>query len=436
LGLSGTGVAEESYLPRLEGVLNASYGSPPAAPGSGSFATGLVVPVVRPGVEARAVARRFVETLEADSGHQPRLEALERHVPGLLPSIESMFTKDHFEKRDAGVAAAYFFIACYETVSGTVLNEPSSDAAARTIAAASAARWRDSYNQLPDGQKEITYERLLIVPSLLMSMSINFRGANDSGNLRSIRRATAEVFKAVFGDEVTAITVDPISGRIRRLSQAEALNRTRALSASQESSDSLVAPRPLEARVLIMYRVPLMIEPSPLNELFLFPNGIAVDAVPKEPVADFSLNGLRRVLGPASFGTWHQSGGRLTLTFRGKAVSYVKDPNTGGWADPHLRKSFRDPGYWYTYFPVIPVTRSGLLEERRPDSPRLSRRSHSDGCCRQGGRYGDQGRRHLREVRAELCVGHDCQPRPCLSSRGGRRGRTEAQELHGRQMAT
>ncbi len=334
-------------LPDLSGISGAISGAV-APKGPGTFSSGLKVPSVDPGATAKGIGRRFRTSVEAKTGKNPGLQALEDAMPDSLAKMEAEFARLGYAKRDFGVAMGYFFVTSYETATGQTVPQAASLAAARTVAKATAARFGPRFNALSPAQKETMYETMIVTPMVLNAFATQFQKAGKAQDAEGMRGAAATLFQRIVGTPPSAVRIDA-TGRISGLAGGSAPTPTASIPKAKLTPSSLGG-----ARVFVMYVVPIN-GSSPIDELVLFPDGTAIDDLPSGPVAGFDAATVRAASRPPSVGRWTQAGNRLTVTLgRGKPDVYVKDPS-GGWADPE-RKS----GSFGIYFPVLPVAPTSL----------------------------------------------------------------------------
>ena len=95
-----------------------------------------------------------------------------------------------------------------------------------------------------------------------------------------------------------------------------------------------------------------------IDSLLLLPGGVALRALPKEPLPSASAAALRAAVEAGDVGGWSRAGGTLTLRFEDKRETFTPFPE-GGWYVP---KTFRKGTPRYNvYFPVRPLTPKGLV---------------------------------------------------------------------------
>ena len=343
-------------LPDLSAV-TAAIPRTPAPEAVGKFSSEMQVPAVNPQAAAIEAARQLRERIEASIGQQrPELRRGEDHMPAVLARIKSSLDQANFVTHDMGNAVAYFFFAGYQAATGKTVAKPEDSAGGKTVVTAAAAVWRTHFDALSPADKEAVYTKLLIVPTLLLVWSQQYETADMPMGVRVMRQTAADLFREAFGISPSQVAVDSTGRRITLLTDAAAQAAADVPMESQPA-DQLSAPPELAAQVFVKYEIPIIFIPrKDINELLLFPDGTAINELPRGPIANLDLATLKAALDPASIGRWKQLGDHLDLTFGGKTTTYVKDSASDGWANPKQRKD-----QWFIYFPVIAPT-AALLE--------------------------------------------------------------------------
>ena len=337
-------------LPDLSGISGAISGVVTPKP-AGTFSSGLTVPSVHPGATAKGIGRQFRTTIEAKTGPNAGLKALEDGMPDSLAKMEAQLSQLGLAKRDLGVAMGYFFITSYETATGKTVPQDASLAAARTVAKATATRFGPRFRSLPPAQKESLYETMIVTPMVLNAFATQFAKAGKAADAQGMRGAAGDLFQKIVGTAPSAVSISA-DGRISGL--AGGSSATTTTTPKGLPGGRLTASGVGGARVFVMYVVPIN-GSSPIDELVLFPDGTALDDLPSGPTAGFDVASVVAASRRPNVGRWSQSGNRLTVTIgRGKPDVYVKDPS-GGWADPE-RKS----GSFGIYFPALPLAPGAL----------------------------------------------------------------------------
>ena len=343
-------------LPDLSAV-TAAIPRTPAPESVGKFSSEMQVPAINLQAAATEAARQLRERIEASVGQQrPELRRGENHMPDVLARIESSLDHASFVTHDMGNAVAFFFFAGYQAATGKTVAKPQDSAGAKIVATAAAAAWRARFDALSPADKEAVYTKLLIVPTLLLVWSKQYDTADMPMGVRVMRQTATDLFREVFGISPSQVAIDSTGRRITLLTDADAQAAANAPMELQPA-DQLAAPPELAAQVFVKYEIPIIFIPhKDINELLLFPDGTAINNLPRGPIANLELTTLKAALDPTSVGRWKQLGNHLDLTFGGKTTTFEKDFASGGWADPKQRKD-----QWFIYFPVIAPT-AALLE--------------------------------------------------------------------------
>lgn len=354
-------------LPNLSGVAGAISKAVAPKPAAGkTFSSGLTVPSVNPGAAAKDIGRQLREKTEAASGaKQPALAQLEAEMPNTLKKLETELEKIGFAKRDLGVAVGYYFVMTYETATGKTVPVAASEAAGRTIAAATAQQWGPSYKKLPPEQQEAIYEKLLMSSTLVNAFAAQFEKAGKTSEAKGMRDAAGSTFRTVFGIPASSVSIDDTG----RISGFAAVNQSSTAVATKTTTSAKAQPvavkgAPLTAaslggaKILIRYRMSYGsgVEVK-LDQLLMFPDGTAFNDVPNDPLPNFDLATVKRASAPGDIGRWKVTGNQLALTFQGKTETFRKH-SSGGWAE----SDYKD-GSFGVYFPIKLATKEQLLGE-------------------------------------------------------------------------
>ena len=347
-------------LPDLSGISGAISGAV-APKGAGTFSSGLKVPSVNPGATAKGIGRQFRTAVEAKTGKNAALQALEDAMPDSLAKMEAQLMKLGYAKRDFGVAMGYFFVTNYETATGKTVPQDASLAAARTVAKATAARFGPRFNALSPAAKESMYETLIVTPMVLEAFAGQFAKAGKTADARGMRGAAATLFEKIVGTNPSSVGIDA-SGRISGLAGGSTPTKVTAARPNRPGKPELpmggLVPANLGgAKVYVRYVVPDMYSGGGnFRELVLFPDGSAFEGLPSDPIPSFDPATIRRYSKKYDVGTWRASGGRMTLTIAGgKPDTYVRDAS-GGWAEPDHKS-----GAYGVYWPVKLATKAQII---------------------------------------------------------------------------
>lgn len=202
------GASDLPDLSGLAGAIEQSVKAPPPAPPKGKlFSSGMAVPSVHPGAAATGIARQMRESVEKKAGPNPAMKKLEESMPGLITGLEAQMTKQGFAKRDLGVAAGLFFVGNWETATKSTLPDPAEEAVIRTVAQASATKWKARFAALSPAAKEKTYESLLTGTALLTIFAQSFDKAGKTQEAAGMRQAAAGLFEKVIGVPPTQVDI-------------------------------------------------------------------------------------------------------------------------------------------------------------------------------------------------------------------------------------
>ena len=108
------------------------------------FASGLVVPRVKPGQAARGVFAELRKKTEEAAVTQPEMtkvipaiKELEKQAPTILKEVEkALLTKKGFAPRDMGTAYAFTFLTLYTSATGQKTTDVQDKVAGRTLSSA------------------------------------------------------------------------------------------------------------------------------------------------------------------------------------------------------------------------------------------------------------------------------------------------------------
>lgn len=174
---------------------------------SGKMSSGLTVPSVNPGAASRALGKQLRDSIEAKTGPNPKLAALENGMSTALTSLESQMERKGIAKRDFGVAVAYAFVMNYETATGKVVPEDASVRAGRTIAQAVKTAWGSRYAEMSDAEKEKAYESLLMSATLMNAFYQQFKSAGKTQDAQNLQQAAAALFQTISGSPASQVRI-------------------------------------------------------------------------------------------------------------------------------------------------------------------------------------------------------------------------------------
>lgn len=190
------------------------------------FASGLVVPRVKPGQAARGVFKELRAKTEEAAVTQPdmmkvvpALKELEMQAPTLLQAIEKgLLTQYGFAPRDMGTAYAMTFLTLHESATGQKTTDAQDKAAGRTLSSAIGQYWAPKWKTLTPAAKENMYETLLMSSALTSMLIEQFTTAKRDDEVAILRAGAGETFEKLVGvsPENVVIAAD---GRISGLSE-------------------------------------------------------------------------------------------------------------------------------------------------------------------------------------------------------------------------
>lgn len=190
------------------------------------FASGLVVPRVKPGQAARGVFTELRAKTEEAAVTQPdmmkvvpALKELEMQAPALLKEIEKqLLTKYAFAPRDMGTAYAMTFLSLHESATGQKTTDAQDQAAGRTLSSAIGTYWAPKWKTLAPAEKEKLYESLLMSSALTSILIEQFTSAKRDDEVATLRADAGAAFEKLVGvsPEQVKIAAD---GRISGLSE-------------------------------------------------------------------------------------------------------------------------------------------------------------------------------------------------------------------------
>ena len=195
------------------------------APKTG-FASGLVVPRVKPGQAARAVFTVLRDKTEEAAVTQPEmskvlpaLKELEMQAPTILKAMEKELLLQYgFAPRDMGTAYAFAFLSLHESATGRKTTDIQDKAAGHTLSSAIGTYWAAKWKPLTPAAKEQMYESLLMSSALTQLLIEQFEKANKTEEVATLRAGAGETFETLVGvsPENVQIAAD---GRISGLSE-------------------------------------------------------------------------------------------------------------------------------------------------------------------------------------------------------------------------
>lgn len=189
------------------------------------FASGLVVPRVKPGQAARGVFQELRAKTEEAAITQPdmlkvvgALKELEMQAPTILKELEKQLLVQYgFAPRDMGTAYAMAFLSLHESATGRKTTQGQEQAAGRTLSAAIGQYWAPKWSALPPAEKEKLYESLLMSSALTSLLIEQFTEAKRDEEVATLRAGAGETFEKLVGvsPENVVIAAD---GRLSGLS--------------------------------------------------------------------------------------------------------------------------------------------------------------------------------------------------------------------------
>lgn len=190
------------------------------------FASGLVVPRVKPGQAARGIFTQLRQQTEAASKDQadmaqvlPALKELEEQAPALLSSIEKeLLTKYGFATRDMGTAYAFSFLTLLEAATGRKTTDVQDKAAGRTLSSAVGTYWAARWKTMTPAAKEQAYESLIMSTALSSLLIEQFDKVGKTQEVAALRASAGETFQKLVGVAPQGVKI-AADGRISGLSR-------------------------------------------------------------------------------------------------------------------------------------------------------------------------------------------------------------------------
>lgn len=202
------GASDLPDLSGLAGAIEQSIKTPPPPPPKGKlFSSGMTVPSVHPGATATGIARQMRESAEKQGSPNPAMKELEAGMPAIITGLEAQMVKQGFAKRDLGVAMGLFFVGNWETATKSTLSDAAAGAVIRSVAQASATKWKARFAALSPAAKEKTYESLLTGTALLTIFAQSFETAGKTQEAAGMRQAAGALFEKVIGVPPTQVDI-------------------------------------------------------------------------------------------------------------------------------------------------------------------------------------------------------------------------------------
>ena len=195
------------------------------APATG-FASGLVVPRVKPGQAARGVFTELRRKTEEAAVTQPEMlkvipaiKELEKQAPAILKEVEkALLVQKGFAPRDMGTAYAFTFITLWSSATGEKTTDMQDKAAGRTLSSAVGTYWAPKWKKVAPADKERLYESLLMSSALSSSLIEEFEKAGKTEEVATLRATAGETFEKLVGVSPENVKIGA-DGRISGLTE-------------------------------------------------------------------------------------------------------------------------------------------------------------------------------------------------------------------------
>jgi hypothetical protein len=189
------------------------------------FASGLVVPRVKPGQAARGVFTQLREQTAEAAVTQPEmaqvvpaLKELEKQAPAMLTAIEKeLLVKYGFAPRDMGTAYAFSFLTLLEGATGRKTTDTQDKVAGRTLSKAVGTHWAPKWKGLTPAAKEQMYESLMMSSALTSLLIEQFAKAGRTEEVATLRASAGATFEKLVGVSPENVKIAP-NGRLSGLS--------------------------------------------------------------------------------------------------------------------------------------------------------------------------------------------------------------------------
>ncbi len=209
--------AQPTGMPDLSDFAGAIANTADAAPipkkTDGPFATGLIVPKVKPGVAATALVSQMRKALSDNYGDKmdPSFVAawkeIETSMPTYLTAIENGMTKEGFKTRDMGVAYGLTLTTLFEIANDTELSDKADENAAKILALAFAKQYGDKFKTIAPAEKEKFYETILASVIVNSIMADALKQGDKPDELKSTREGTNDLFEKLIGVPATQVQI-------------------------------------------------------------------------------------------------------------------------------------------------------------------------------------------------------------------------------------